>query len=78
MKCPCEECISYAICKQKDELICSIIYDFLEVRQFPKSYVPDEIDYTSLRVIERFYKREVSSCFPVPGLRYFIRWEKDK
>jgi len=76
VKCPCEKCVSLAICKLKDELRCSIIYDFLEVREFPEPY--DEDAYADIRVIERFYGREVSSCFPVPGLRYYIRWEEDE
>lgn len=29
MKCPCEECICLAICKQKSEIKCKILYDFV-------------------------------------------------
>jgi len=28
MKCPCKECISYAICKQRVIIECNVIYDY--------------------------------------------------
>lgn len=37
MKCPCIECISYAMCKQKVEIKCNELYIYIgERNSFPK------------------------------------------
>jgi hypothetical protein len=72
MKCPCEECISYAICASKDEIRCSLLYKYLE--QVSKI----NANYCGVTVIEDFYNKNVSSCFPIPKNRYYIKWEEDK
>lgn len=57
-KCPCEECISFAICYQKTAIHCQDLYEFLcyvGVAEF-KGYKPESGDE-----ITRLYKRYITS-----------------
>jgi hypothetical protein len=42
MKCPCEECISHAICKWERDIVCADLYSFIYFsREIPRNFVPN-------------------------------------
>ncbi len=57
-KCPCEECISFAICYQKTAIHCQDLYEFLCYVNGSgfKGYKPESGDE-----ITRLYKRYITS-----------------
>jgi len=46
MKCPCEECISYAICKYKAHILCNDLYRFFirDYEGFPSERFPNLVN----------------------------------
>lgn len=72
MKCPCKQCISFAICISNIEIRCPILYKYLERN------TKSNDSHSGITELEGIYNKKVSSCFPVPKNLYYIRWEEKK
>ncbi len=64
-KFPCEECIVYAICKQKAEIKCNELYLYVDKRnRFPKELPNTTKIYRSASPIFPTLNRETTRWFP--------------
>jgi len=75
MTLPCKECISYAICNSRDEISCSILYDYFlhgganivdHLYASPQSDRLNEISKFFSRIIE-FWHLTTEKPFFIPG-----------
>jgi hypothetical protein len=71
-KCPCEECISYAIClpKNKNPLDCEIIYDYIGCQSCPNAKV---LYRKKLKAVSKFFNREFRHSYLLEG-KYLTFW----
>ena len=64
-KCPCEECIVYAICKQKVKIRCNELYLYVNKRnRFPRELPNATKIYHSASYIYPYLNRGTTRWFP--------------